>query len=172
VLAHDGYGPGRHARGRTGPRRVDDDPVDAGAVAPPSAGLALDLAALGCETAMLVLLGLGGWDLGSGGLFGISLAVFYPALAVLIWGMWVAPRARRRLRDPWLLLLQVALFVATGVQIGVAGHRTTAWVFPPVAVAVFVAARVVSRRAAAAPIVDPSDDLTWYEHDDDEPPAE
>jgi len=159
VLAHDGYGPGRHARGRTGPRRVDDDPVDAGAVAPPSAGLALDLAALGCETAMLVLLGLGGWDLGSGGLFGISLAVFYPALAVLIWGMWVAPRARRRLRDPWLLLLQVALFVATGVQIGVA-------------VAVFVAARVVSRRAAAAPIVDPSDDLTWYEHDDDEPPAE
>jgi hypothetical protein len=93
------------------------------------------------ELAMLVVLFIGGWGLGSGGLMSIALAVFYPALAILIWSLWMAPTAQRRLADPWRLIAQVALFVATAVLVGLGGHPIVGIVFAVVAGALFVAAR-------------------------------
>ncbi|MCB9564771.1 MAG: YrdB family protein [Kofleriaceae bacterium] len=55
---------------------------------------ALELGALGA---------LGWWGAtgaGASGAPAIALAIVLPAIAATWWGAWVAPRARRRLRDP------------------------------------------------------------------------
>jgi len=39
-----------------------------------------------------------------------TLGMLFPALLIVTWGTFVSPRAPRRLRDPNLLLLELALF--------------------------------------------------------------
>ena len=102
------------------------------------------LAEFACELAMLALLVLAGWELGGGGLLGIALGVLYPSIALLVWAVWLAPRSSDRLGDPWRLLVQIALFAATGVVVALGGHVTTGIVFALVAVAAFVAERWLS----------------------------
>lgn len=106
--------------------------------------LAVSLLQFVCELAMLALLAIGGWELGGGGLLGIALAVLYPAIALLVWAVWLAPRSNERLADPWRLLVQIALFAATGVVVAIGGHLTIGIVFAVVAVAAFVAERFLS----------------------------
>ena len=48
-----------------------------------------------CEVAALVVLGWFGERAG-----GLALAVLLPVVAAVVWGAWVAPRARKRLQDP------------------------------------------------------------------------
>lgn len=110
---------------------------------PPSGGarLGIELLCLLCELAMLALLVISGWSLGNGGLFGIALAVFYPALAVLIWSVWLAPKSRDRLRDPWRFVVQALLFAATGAATALSGRIVLGAVFAVVAIAAFAAAR-------------------------------
>ncbi|HEV7191888.1 MAG TPA: YrdB family protein [Jatrophihabitantaceae bacterium] len=117
------------------------DPQGPAAEAVPFAAGVLDLVAFCCELAMLVVLGIAGWALGSGGLMSIALTMFYPALAVLIWSVWMAPRSNRRLRDPHRLISQVALFVATAALSADAGHPLLGIVFAVVAVGSFVVTR-------------------------------
>jgi hypothetical protein len=90
---------------------------------------------------MLVVLVVAGWGLGSAGLMSIALAIFYPALAILIWSVWMAPRSARRLADPWRLGAQVALFAATAVLASIAGHPVPGIVFGVVASLAFVTSR-------------------------------
>jgi hypothetical protein len=97
--------------------------------------------AFACELAMIAVLGIAGWGLGSGGLLSIALMIFYPALAVLIWAAWVAPKAGRRLGDPWRLSIQLALFAATAALSAAAGHVLLGVVFGALAWVSFIAAR-------------------------------
>jgi hypothetical protein len=121
--------------GRARPRRA----VDGGWTA---VGAGIDVLAFVCELAMLAVLALSGWDLGSGGLLSVSLAVFYPALALLLWAVWLAPRASRRLPDPWRLVAQLALFGGSGAFVATAGHVVLGVLFAVVACAVFLATRI------------------------------
>jgi len=93
---------------------------------PAGARIAVDLAAFVCELAMLALLAVAGWGPGDGGLMGIALAAFYPALVIVIWSFWVAPKAKHRLGDPWRLLLQIGLFAATGLALASLAWITSA----------------------------------------------
>jgi hypothetical protein len=102
---------------------------------------AVEVAAFLCELGMLAVLVVAGWSLGSGGLMSIALAVFYPALAILIWSVWMAPRSGRRLADPVRLVAQVLLFIATAVLASVSGHPVVGITFGVIASAVFVATR-------------------------------
>jgi hypothetical protein len=101
----------------------------------------VELIAFLCELGMLVVLVVAGWGLGSGGLMSIALAIFYPALAILIWSVWMAPRSARRLVDPWRLAAQVALFAATAVLASIAGHPVLGVAFGVVASLAFVTSR-------------------------------
>jgi hypothetical protein len=120
-----------------------------GAPAPTPAGTALEIVAFGCELAMLVVLGIAGWGLGNGGLMGIAFTIFYPALAVLIWSVWMAPRSARRLSDPLRLIVQVALFAATAVLSAAAGHPILGIVFAVVAAGAFIATRFTGGLTAS-----------------------
>jgi hypothetical protein len=100
-----------------------------------------DLAAFGVEMAMIVTLALGGSRLGSTRLVHITLAVVLPALAAVIWAVWMAPSSRRRLRDPERLVGQIALILATYIL--AAKTHLVVWgiVFGVVSIMVFVLTR-------------------------------
>lgn len=62
------------------------------------------------ELVMLVALGYVGWQLGDGVLTQLPLAVVLPLAAAAVWGLWVAPRATRRLDDPARLGVELVIF--------------------------------------------------------------
>jgi len=109
----------------------------------------VDMVAFLSELAMFATLGVAGWRLGGGGLISISLAVLYPALAVLIWSVWLAPRAAHRLGDPGRLIVQIVVFLATGVASAIAGRLVWGILLATVGVAAFVAARLLNDKAEA-----------------------
>jgi hypothetical protein len=43
-------------------------------------------------------------------------------VVVALWAAFVAPRAPRRLPDPWRFLLELAIFAAATVGLAAAGH--------------------------------------------------
>ncbi|HWS36339.1 MAG TPA: YrdB family protein [Actinoplanes sp.] len=55
----------------------------------------------------------------------IVLAVAVPAVAIVVWALFLAPRAGRRLPEPWRFLAEVVLFVAAGAGVAAAGHPST-----------------------------------------------
>ena len=103
----------------------------------------VEAVAFGCELALLETLGVTGWHFGGGALISIALAALYPALAVLIWSVWLAQTAAHRLGDPARLALQIALFLATAVASGLAGRLLWGVALAAVAVAALVTARVL-----------------------------
>ena len=121
-----------------------DDP--SGPEPPSPIRTALEAAAFGCELAMLVVLGIAGWGIGNGGLMSIALTAFYPALAILLWSIWMAPRSGRRLADPTRLVVQLVLFAATGALAAAGGHPLLGIVFGVIAAAVFVGTRVTGEQ--------------------------
>jgi Protein of unknown function (DUF2568) len=82
------------------------------------------------ELCMLVALGIWGFS------ENVVLGVAAPLAAAVIWGLWVAPKAKRRLRDPARLVVELLLFGAAGVALAAADR--------PLAAAVFLAAVVLS----------------------------
>lgn len=67
------------------------------------------------ELGMLAALAWAGWHLGDGGVAAILLGVLLPAAGAAVWGLWVAPRARRRLDDPVRAVVEALLFFGSFV---------------------------------------------------------
>lgn len=87
-----------------------------------------DLLAFAAELALLALLAVAGWRLGTGaadGAAGVVTAVVLllalPAGAVVVWGRLLARTAPRRLRQPARLGVQALLFMAAGALAAAAG---------------------------------------------------
>ena len=78
------------------------------------------------ELGMLAALAWGGWHLTDSTVLSLLLALALPAAAATVWGLWVAPRARRRLADPTRLAVEVTLFAAAflALQAGEASVQT------------------------------------------------
>jgi hypothetical protein len=73
------------------------------------------------ELAMFAGLATAGFRLGDGVVFGIVDAVLLPVVAAALWGMFLAPRARRRLPEPTRFLVEFVLFGATGLVLALSG---------------------------------------------------
>ena len=82
------------------------------------------------ELCMLVALGIWGFSAN------IVLGIAAPLAAAVVWGLWIAPKATRRLRDPARLAVELLLFGVAGVALLAADH--------PLAAAVFLAALALS----------------------------
>lgn len=78
-------------------------------------GPALLAIAFLAETAMLAGLFWAGWSAGSGAASSWLLGSAFAVAVAVVWGVWCAPRARTRLRNPARALLKSALFLATFV---------------------------------------------------------
>ncbi|WP_290051232.1 YrdB family protein [Amycolatopsis solani] len=73
------------------------------------------------ELALLGGLALAGTQLGSGVALAIVDAVLLPLAAAALWGLFIAPRARRRLPEPARFLVEFALFAGAGVVLVLVG---------------------------------------------------
>ena len=98
-----------------------------------SVGLALRFL---CELAALVAVGWWGWTVSP------VLVVVLPVVVAATWGAFIAPRARRRLPDPWRLALEVVVFAAASACFLDVGQLLVAVVF---AVAAAVTALLVRK---------------------------
>lgn len=77
------------------------------------------------ELCLLAAVAYWGFQLDQRGLLRAAAATGAPLLVALVWGMFVAPKAWRRLDDPWHLLLEIVLF-GVGAAALVAAQRP-AW---------------------------------------------
>jgi Protein of unknown function (DUF2568) len=83
-----------------------------------------------CELAALVAVAWWGWTVSP------VLGVAFPLLVAVVWGAWIAPKARRRLPDPGRLGLEALVFAAATASFAGVGE--------PVVAAVFAAASCVT----------------------------
>jgi hypothetical protein len=78
------------------------------------------------ELAMLVALGWVGGEIGSSWVVRVTLAIAFPLIAAVLWGMFIAPKAPRRLTDPAKLLVEIVLFSAAAGGLAAVGHPVLA----------------------------------------------
>ncbi|MFB9683321.1 DUF2568 domain-containing protein [Amycolatopsis plumensis] len=97
------------------------------------------------ELMLLGGLALAGTQLGTGVALAIADAVLLPAAAAALWGLFLAPRARRRLPEPARFLLEFALFAVTGVVLALVGWPVTGVVVAVAGIGIAVLTRVVAK---------------------------
>ena len=90
-----------------------------------------------------------GWQTGPDG-WNVLLAVAAPLAAATLWGLLVAPKARRPSRDPWRLLLEVVVFGGGTAAFAAAGLETAALVLGIATVAHLAATFALDQRHPAA----------------------
>lgn len=66
--------------------------------------------------------------------YGWAVCIIAPVLAIIIWGLLAAPKASRRLPQPWLAILKLMLFGLAAVALYIAGQKLPALIFIAVAV--------------------------------------
>lgn len=96
--------------------------------------------AFASELALLAVLVIIGLSAGLGTAANIALALLAPLTVAVIWGFALAPRARRRLSQPWRLCAKVALFVAAAAGLAAVASLTWAIVFALATTGITVAA--------------------------------
>lgn len=69
------------------------------------------------ELCMLAALAFWGFQLDGGWPLRLVMGIGAPLLAVTIWGLLIAPKAKRRLADPWRFLLELVLFLAAAAAL-------------------------------------------------------
>lgn len=97
------------------------------------------------ELALLGGLVLVGTQLGTGVALAIVDAVLLPLVAAALWGLFIAPRARRRLPEPARFLVEFALFAGTGVVLVLVGWVVTGIALAVVGIGVAALTRVFAK---------------------------
>lgn len=73
------------------------------------------------ELCMLAALAYWGFQLDGGWLVRVAVGIGAPLLAATVWGLLIAPKAKRRLAEPWRFLVELVLFgLAAAALVGVA----------------------------------------------------
>lgn len=85
-----------------------------------------DLLALTVEIAMLIGLGRAGFEYVEAAGYPSWTGMILPVLVIIIWGLWAAPKAKRRLKIPWLTVLKMFLFTCTALLLWLTGYTTFA----------------------------------------------
>jgi hypothetical protein len=86
------------------------------------------------EIAAIVVLAWWGFTTGGHILINIVLGVGAPVAAMVLWGLFAAPRARFKVALPFVLLVKAAVFGAGALAFYGVGHAALAIVFAVVAV--------------------------------------
>jgi hypothetical protein len=79
------------------------------------------------ELCLLAALGYWGFQTGHDWLVKIVLGLGAPLLAAVVWGAFIAPKAAMKLREPWLLILELVVFGLAIVALYFTGHPALAW---------------------------------------------
>jgi len=76
-------------------------------------------------------LAVAGARLGDGVVFGVVDAILLPLVAIALWSLFIAPKARRRLGEPTRITVEVVLFAGAGAALALSG-----WVAVGIVIAV------------------------------------
>ena len=101
------------------------------------------------ELCMLAALAYWGYQTGSSLAMKLVLALGAPLIAAVVWGLFIAPRATRRLADPARLLLELVLWAAATAALAAAGQPTLAVIFAVVVAVNLVLGAVWGQRNVA-----------------------
>lgn len=112
---------------------------------PPSATL-LDAFVFLDELALLAVLAISGASVDAPVLARVVLAAALVALAALVWGRWLAPRAPHPLGHPQRVWAKLAVFGVAAIVFAATGHPIGAVVFLAVSTALVVASERERRR--------------------------
>ena len=74
------------------------------------------------ELCALAALAYAGWQIPGSVWLRLLVAVALPLIAAVVWGQWVAPKARRPLPDPLRLVPEWLVFGGAAVALAVTGH--------------------------------------------------
>ncbi len=96
------------------------------------------------ELVLLAVLAVVGANAGLGTAADVTLAVLAPVAVAVIWGIGIAPRARRRWPDPWRLGVEIVLFLGAAAGLAAEGWLAWAVVFAVAAIGIAVAVRLVA----------------------------
>jgi hypothetical protein len=99
------------------------------------------------ELALLAGAAVAGWRAGGGGIPGALLAVLGAVVVAVIWGLAIAPRARRRWPDPRRLILELVLFAVVGGALVATGSAAAGLVLAVASAAVAVAVRPLAENS-------------------------
>ncbi|MGZ3584009.1 MAG: YrdB family protein [Ktedonobacterales bacterium] len=97
------------------------------------------------ELCALAALGYWGFHVGSGTLAKVGLGIGVPLLIVVVWGLFIAPRATVKVPDPVNLVLRLVVFGLAVAGLAAAGQLTWAWVLGAVVVVNLVLVRVLGQ---------------------------
>jgi hypothetical protein len=75
------------------------------------------------ELGVLAALGYWGFQTGQGTIAKIGLGIGAPAVAVVVWALFGAPKSMWHLQGPWFLMLRVVFFGSAAVALFIAGQR-------------------------------------------------
>jgi hypothetical protein len=98
------------------------------------------------ELGLLVALGFVGAAVSDSTVIAVVLAILLPLAGAVVWGMRVAPRARRRLPDPSRLVLEIVLFVGAAAALVILLPGTRSVIAAVVLLVAYAASTVVGRR--------------------------
>jgi hypothetical protein len=65
------------------------------------------------ELCILAIFGYWGFKIGPGAFTKTVLGIGAPILFAVVWGTFLAPKSSMRLNEPWLILLELAIFALT-----------------------------------------------------------
>jgi Protein of unknown function (DUF2568) len=99
------------------------------------------------ELALLAGAAVAGWRAGGGGGLGALLAIVGVVVVAVLWGVAIAPRARRRWPDPNRLILEFVIFGAVGGALAATGSGTAGLVLAGASAAVAAAVRPLAEGA-------------------------
>jgi hypothetical protein len=103
-----------------------------------------------CELAMLAALGFWGFTIG-GGAGAWVLGIGAPLLAAIVWGAWVAPKARWPVPIPTRVAIELVLFGAAAGGLAVAGQPLAAVVLGVAGLATSLLNAAQERQASNRP---------------------
>jgi hypothetical protein len=69
------------------------------------------------ELVALAIFGVWGFTIGNSTPIKILLGIGAPALMIVFWGVFMAPRSARRLQDPWHLLFEIVIYGLAGLAL-------------------------------------------------------
>ena len=91
--------------------------------------------AFSLELAMLAAFGVWGFHAGAPAPARWALGLGVPAVTIAVWGLFLAPRARRRLPPRGVAAVSLVLFELAALALFASGHGAVAWVVAIAAVA-------------------------------------
>ncbi|GAA5229508.1 hypothetical protein GCM10025779_03210 [Arthrobacter cryoconiti] len=108
--------------------------------------LALVVAGIGFVLEIAMLAGLLYWGFGQHYPWNLVFGIGIPAVVVVLWGIFMAPRSERRLPEAVVSVLSLGMFLLAGLALLVAGTTVYGIVMLSVSVAWYISAEVLRRR--------------------------